>query len=383
MTENQEYPPSMSNFNHDNTSKYHGKIFTFYSFKGGVGRTRALANVAYQLAKSKKKVLCIDFDLEAPDLIKFFSKWIKEDKYSDWKGVLDIFIEYRKFILSKNMFKTPPDWRSHVKTINLYNHKDNFSIDIIGPGEQSQEYAKRLSEFNWSQFYSDLLGGRYIELLKKEFRENYDYILIDSRTGLADIASICTVHFPDTLISVFTPSPKGYTSLSEVIQSIKYQHDSFYEANTLPLLIIPLLTRIDKNESDLYDEWLGQVENSFIASCFREIKDHKLNLKESISKIALLYTPWCAYLDDLESEKESESDLNSNTLRYKNLITLMQKASGNHEKINLGRIENNNSIFESIVDIPRRSLTSTENHTIFSKFHEKQLAVTTRIQTTK
>ncbi len=49
-----------------------GQVITFYSYKGGVGRSMALANVAVLLAQQKKKVLAIDFDLEAPGLHRFF-----------------------------------------------------------------------------------------------------------------------------------------------------------------------------------------------------------------------------------------------------------------------------------------------------------------------
>ncbi len=41
---------------------------TFYSFRGGVGRTMALANVAAHLARQGQRVFLIDFDLEAPGL---------------------------------------------------------------------------------------------------------------------------------------------------------------------------------------------------------------------------------------------------------------------------------------------------------------------------
>ena len=41
------------------------RIIAFYSFKGGVGRTTALLNVAYCLAERGRKVVVADWDLHA------------------------------------------------------------------------------------------------------------------------------------------------------------------------------------------------------------------------------------------------------------------------------------------------------------------------------
>lgn len=49
-----------------------GRIVTFYSYKGGTGRTMALANTAWILAANGKRVLAVDWDLEAPGLHRFF-----------------------------------------------------------------------------------------------------------------------------------------------------------------------------------------------------------------------------------------------------------------------------------------------------------------------
>ena len=51
-----------------------GETITFYSYKGGNGRTMALSNVATLLAQQnpKDKILMIDWDLEAPGLHRFF-----------------------------------------------------------------------------------------------------------------------------------------------------------------------------------------------------------------------------------------------------------------------------------------------------------------------
>ncbi len=54
-------------------------IVTFYSYKGGVGRSMALANVAFELAKQGKKILMVDWDLEAPGLEKYFSNYAMDN----------------------------------------------------------------------------------------------------------------------------------------------------------------------------------------------------------------------------------------------------------------------------------------------------------------
>ena len=53
-----------------------GRIVTFYSFKGGTGRTMALANVAWILAANGKRVLIADWDLESPGLHRFFQPFL-------------------------------------------------------------------------------------------------------------------------------------------------------------------------------------------------------------------------------------------------------------------------------------------------------------------
>src|SRR5215218_3865632 len=52
-------------------------IITFYSFKGGVGRTMALANVACSIASKSRRVLVVDWDLEAPGLHRYFERYPK------------------------------------------------------------------------------------------------------------------------------------------------------------------------------------------------------------------------------------------------------------------------------------------------------------------
>lgn len=51
----------------------HKNVLTFFSYKGGVGRTTSLALTATFLARKGKSVFVIDCDFEAPGLINFFN----------------------------------------------------------------------------------------------------------------------------------------------------------------------------------------------------------------------------------------------------------------------------------------------------------------------
>lgn len=63
-------------------------IYTFYSYKGGVGRSMALANVAELFYQAGLRVLMVDWDLEAPGLEQYFS--VDKTAALDRRGVIDM-----------------------------------------------------------------------------------------------------------------------------------------------------------------------------------------------------------------------------------------------------------------------------------------------------
>ena len=74
-----------------------GKIVTFYSFKGGVGRTMAMANVAFIAAMNGMRVLVMDWDLEAPGLAYYFRALLDPQQAKaakEARGILNIFSEW-------------------------------------------------------------------------------------------------------------------------------------------------------------------------------------------------------------------------------------------------------------------------------------------------
>src|SRR5882762_7466910 len=81
------------------TDSREGKVVTFYSYKGGTGRTMALANVAWILASNGKRVLSVDWDLESPGLHKFYHPFLDESTVSATPGVIEIINDYASAVL--------------------------------------------------------------------------------------------------------------------------------------------------------------------------------------------------------------------------------------------------------------------------------------------
>jgi len=77
-----------------NDTERKAKFVTFYSFKGGSGRSMALANVAWILASSGRRVLTIDWDLEAPGLHRYFRPFLRDPELVATRGLIDLLWEY-------------------------------------------------------------------------------------------------------------------------------------------------------------------------------------------------------------------------------------------------------------------------------------------------
>ena len=78
--------------NYKHSKDLTGKLVSFYSFKGGVGRTTAMVMTAMSLAQMGKRIVLIDFDLEAPGVAGLFPK-----EYMSNYGLLDFLIDHNTY----------------------------------------------------------------------------------------------------------------------------------------------------------------------------------------------------------------------------------------------------------------------------------------------
>ncbi|WP_455354625.1 FxSxx-COOH system tetratricopeptide repeat protein [Streptomyces sp. SYSU K217416] len=233
-----------------------GRIVTFYSYKGGTGRTMALANTAWILAANGKRVLAVDWDLEAPGLHRFFHPFLDPSTLGATTGVIDLITEYAWAATSP--VQRADDWhrdyaRIQPHAVSLapealgWEFPDGGTLDFVSAGRQNREYSATVSTFDWDNFYDRLGGGHFFDALRDDMKSNYDYVLIDSRTGLSDIADICTVHLPDVLVDCFTLSDQSIDGAASVARQI----DERYGDRGIRIFPVPM--RIDEGEKEKAD----------------------------------------------------------------------------------------------------------------------------------
>lgn len=209
-----------------------GRILTFYSYKGGTGRSMALANVAWILASAGHRVLMIDWDLEAPGLHRYFRPFLIDEDLASSEGLLDLVDRYATQAI-RNQHKDAPtpepnwhvefaDFSDFVLSINFPWFARGGRLDLLPAGRQGDAYAVKVNSFNWQNLYDRLGGGGFFEAVKAQASRDYDYVLIDSRTGVSDTAGICSVQMPDTLVICFTynnQSIKGAASVAKTSEA--------------------------------------------------------------------------------------------------------------------------------------------------------------------
>jgi MinD-like ATPase involved in chromosome partitioning or flagellar assembly/predicted acylesterase/phospholipase RssA len=207
------------------------KIITFYSYKGGTGRSMAVANVAWQLANSGKRVLAIDWDLEAPGLHRYFYPFLVDKDLSSSDGIINFVNDYKIKTLTPppKGEELPDDWYVQYANIRRYavsvnwDFPDGGRLDFVPPGRQDASYSELINSFNWPDFYERLGGSRFLEAAINKMRDQYDYVLIDSRTGVSDTSGICTVKMPDALVVCFTLNNQSINGAAAVADYVYQQ----------------------------------------------------------------------------------------------------------------------------------------------------------------
>lgn len=167
----------------------------FFSIKGGVGRSTALAVTAWSLAEQGKKVLVLDLDLESPGLS---SNLLPEDRrptygITDW--LVEDLVDNGDVILNDMVATSLLSRNGEIFVVPAHGREFGEYIAKLG-----RVWMPKISADGHRESWSDRLE-RLINNLEQRYQP--DVILIDSRAGIDEIASTCVTHLKANLILLF------------------------------------------------------------------------------------------------------------------------------------------------------------------------------------
>jgi MinD-like ATPase involved in chromosome partitioning or flagellar assembly len=191
------------------------KVVTFYSFKGGMGRTTALAATALCLAQQGKNVLMIDTDVEAPGLASLFV-----DESAINSGVVDYLLEYNLNQESVNM----EDYLLQITDPALMADVQG-QLFLIPAGVVDMYYLQKLARIDFQDSLPGSLKKRICQLIIDAVAKigsacKVDYVLLDARAGFHDMGGIVTTQIPHGAVVFGKDSRQSWQGIKLAVQAI-------------------------------------------------------------------------------------------------------------------------------------------------------------------
>lgn len=247
------YKKRFNSFDYKRKLDFNIPIISFYSYKGGVGRTTSLITFAtYYSNIEEKNIVILDFDFEAPGIINFFDIDFKENPKN---GVVEYILDAQSSIEELN-FKN-----YYIEVSKKYSGKGNMYVLPAGnifDLENTKSYLEGLSRIDINTAESIL--KKLEQLLNKIKQElNPDIILIDSRTGFNDIFGLLSYSLSDTVIGFFTNNKQTAPGLEIFLEMMK--HD--YSPN---FIIINSQIHFDRGYKKRFEIFQKKIENIFHAT---------------------------------------------------------------------------------------------------------------------
>lgn len=283
-----------------------GKIITFYSYKGGTGRSMALANIAClfgrDVQRSGLRILVIDWDLEAPGLHHFLLSDMENQREVETPGLIDYFTDLSGMVRKKSGLLDKLQSRHGYKTLDEMLPLAKYTVtavrkgfDLIKAGRFRANYASTVVSFDWEKFFKQELFNVFRDLIMSR----YDYCLIDSRTGLNDISGMSAMVMPEKLVLVFTPNRQSVDGITSFVNyAIKYRKES---NDFRPLSIFPLPSRIelsqDQQEFKWRDIYRERFEQAFSDAYQRSVE--ACSLASYFETVQLPQVGYCAYGENI------------------------------------------------------------------------------------
>lgn len=291
---------------------------TFYSHRGGVGRSTALGYAARILADRGHTVLCVDMDLEAPGLAALFGRG---DDVQDGEGLVPLL-----FHLDQG---GDPDIMNHLLRVS-----ETDELYCLPAGRPSAEYARMLRFIDPTAYYQEEKNPLrdLVRQLKEDLSFKPDVLLFDARTGLNALNGPLLFDLSDLAIIAFFPHPQARDGTESLINGLLSSYTNRTNGNRLtpePRFIVSpipsspaaeVVERYRLRSADWIQEWLAPIDGkrSGGESFSNNLEDltHYVTYQEAIATSDAIrsdediwrnYTPVADWIEGfLPSEKEQE-----------------------------------------------------------------------------
>lgn len=244
-------------------TRVHPPRIVFYGLKGGVGRSTALAMLAYWLARDGRRVLLIDFDLESPGLSGLL---LPPDRVAPC-GLVDWFVEDgvgQGDVVLDDLLSDSPLADNTPGSIRV--------AAAMGSGETA--YLSKLA-----RVYADIptRSGperfaqrmtRIVEILEE--REKPDVVLIDSRAGLHDVAAVAIASLATVALLFAIDSEQTWQGYSQLFKHWN-QHPTVVRALRERLAIVQALFP-ENDQQQRAERFLTQSYELFSTYLYDEIE---------------------------------------------------------------------------------------------------------------
>ncbi len=279
-------------------------IVTFYSFKGGVGRSMAIANVAEILAGLGYQVIVCDWDLEAPGLERYLANDVSESVALQMNpGVIDLLNEYKDTVSRTTAAvedgeAQAPDTdfqrfgRLHLRRPSAYakeipppSRGPGGSIRLLSAGRRhgqwNTRYTNAVQNLDWKDFYATWAGDAYIDFLRQDLAGSCDIVLVDSRTGVTEHGGVCTQHLADLVVLLSAANDLNLEGTLWMAGILADERLTQLRGGR-PLDLMPVAARIEQtSEADLLLQFRDRFQRDFARFLSGVVDDPITFLKRS------------------------------------------------------------------------------------------------------
>ncbi|MEN9480155.1 MAG: hypothetical protein RLZZ298_1550 [Pseudomonadota bacterium] len=178
-----------------NETQGKAKRVVFFSIKGGVGRSTALAVSAWALAEQGKRVLVLDLDLESPGLSSTLLPDGRRPQFGITDWLLEDLVDNGQTVFDDMVVSSSVSHNGEILVVPAHGQEPGEYLSKLGRAWMPK-VGKDGSREIWSSRLNRLLD-------QFEARYQPDVVLIDSRAGIDEISSACITDLGANLILLF------------------------------------------------------------------------------------------------------------------------------------------------------------------------------------